>query len=151
LRPYVAGPGRQVAVDRERIIVQLVQRDQALSAGPDTGINVNIQGGVHGSTIQTASPHATATTSSALDAEAVAAIISKLKAEKNDLELPDSSRNQFDSDIETIETEMLALAPRHSVVKARLQDLKAILLNVGGSIAANAIWQEIANYLASHH
>jgi hypothetical protein len=150
LRPYAAGPGRSPTVDREKIIRQLVQRDQVLLASPDSFVSVNIHGDVHGSTIQTASPLASAATSSSFNAEAVSEIISKLKNEKTKLDIPDSSRNQYDSDIETIESEIHASEPRHSVIKARLRDLMTILLNVGGGVVANAIWQEIAHYLASH-
>jgi hypothetical protein len=150
LRPYVAGPGRSVAIDREKIIAQLVQRDKALSVDSAAGINVNILGDVHGSTIQTASPSATATTSSTLNPKALFEIISKLKSEKGNLEIPDSSRDQFDSDIEMIESEMRATEPRRSVIMKCLLDLKAILLNVGGGVIANAIWQQVSNYLSSH-
>jgi hypothetical protein len=66
------------------------------------------------------------------------------------LDLPDSSRDQFDSDIEMIESEMRAMEPRHSVIKKCLLDLKAILTNVGGGVLANAIWQQVSSYLSSH-
>src|ERR1700674_36093 len=150
LRPYVAGPGRSVAIDREKIISQLVQRDQALFAGSNGGVNVNIHGSVHGSTIQTSSANATAATSSIVNPKLIIEIISKLKSEKMNLDLPDSSRDQFDSDIEMIESEMRATEPRHSVIRTCLLDLKAILLSVGGGILANAIWQQVNRYLLSH-
>jgi hypothetical protein len=150
LRPYVAGPGRSVAIDREKIIRQLVQRDKALSVDSSPGVSVNILGNVHGSTIQAASPNANATTSSAPNLKTLFEIISKLKSEKGNLDLQDSSRDQFDSDIEMIESEMRATEPRHSVIVTYLLDLKAILLNVGGGVIANAIWQQVNSYLSSH-
>jgi hypothetical protein len=149
-RRYLSGPGRSIAIDREKVIGQLVQRDKALSMGSAPGVNVSILGNVHGSTIQTASPNANATASSAPNLKALFEIISKLKSERGNLDLPDSSRDQFDSDIEMIEKEMGAMEPRHSVIMKRLVDLKAILLNVGGGILANAIWQQVNTYLSSH-
>jgi hypothetical protein len=110
LRPHLAGPGRSVAIDREKIIRQLVQRDQALLAGSNGGVNVNIHGSVHGSTIQTSSANATATTSPIVNPKLILEIISKLKSGKMNLDLPDSSHDQLDSDIEMIESEMRRVA-----------------------------------------
>lgn len=150
LRPYLAGPGQSVAIDREKIIGQLVQRDKTLAVDSAPGVNVNILGNVHGSTIQTASPNATATTSSTPNLKGLFEIISKLQSEKGNLDLPDSSRYQLDSDIKMIESEMRSTEPRHSVIVKCLLDLKVILLNVGGGVLANAIWQQVNSYLSSH-
>ena len=66
------------------------------------------------------------------------------------LDLPDSSRDQFDYDIEMIESEMRATEPRHSVIRTCLLDLKATLTDVGGGVLVNAIWQQVNSYLSSH-
>jgi hypothetical protein len=150
LLPHMAGPGRSPRIDRDYIIRHLVQRDQILFAGHEAPVTFSIQGGIHGSTIQTASPNATATTNSAIDVRAIGEIVAKLKAEKDGFGLAEPLRTQFDSNIETIEQELAAPEPRPSVLRSSLDALKTVLLNLGGGVAANAIWAEIAHYLASH-
>jgi hypothetical protein len=147
-RPYLAGPGRSPALDRDKLITKLLERDQTLAGHHPGNVTVNIHGPVSGSTIQAASPHATASASSTIDLVALADIISKLRAEKPNLTLSNSVSQQFDLNIQTLEREAQRPTPNRSIILQCLNDAKNILVAVGTGVASNAVWAALSQFLS---
>jgi len=150
-RSHKAGPGRSPAPDRDKLIAQLLERDRALRSGRPSHVTVNIQGDVTGSTIQAASPDATASVTSRIDPAALAHIISNLKAEKPNLVLSNYESARFDLDIHTLEKQVDLPAANRSIVIQCLDDVSKLFLNVGAGVASNAIYAALLKFLGSLH
>jgi hypothetical protein len=145
-REYFTGRG----LDREDLVSKLLLRDQAVRSRGQGDVTLNFNGPVSGSTIQAASPHATASVSSTIDVAALADVIFMLKAEKPNLRMSDSVSRQFDLNIQTLEREVRRPTPDRSIVMQCLVDSKNTLLAVGAGVASNAVWAAILHFLAVH-
>ena len=145
----LVGPNRSPTLERDELIAKLIQRDQALMSRPGN-VTVNIHGDVTGSTIQAASPNATASVSSTVDLTALADIISKLKAERPNLNMSNLVGQQFDLNIQTLEREAQRPTPSRSVIVRCLNDTKNTLVAVGAGVASNALWAALLQFLALH-
>jgi hypothetical protein len=126
--PYGNGPGG-IYFDRERVITELLQRDNALRAtAPSHVVHV---GTMIGSSIQQGTAGSTANVT--YHAADVKTVINQVKAAVAELNLTDTAREQINIDIQTIEPQLNSANPKKSILAECFHSIRAILEGVAAA------------------
>ena len=85
--------------------------------------------------------------SSNLDITALQRIIDRLKTDADNLGLSGSVRDEFDSEITTLEAQAASPKPKRAIITEGLRSIRSILEQVSGNLIASAAVHEISKYL----
>ena len=132
------------AKSRQTIISQLVMRDQGLEPKTPTH-TITVGGNMNGSVIQQGSPHAQANVQ--FNVSEIRETIEKIKEVLPGLPISDEAKEELQTDIQTIEPQLLSARPKVGIVKACLASMKSILQEATAHTAAILLAHEIASHL----
>lgn len=144
--PASMSPDGRWYIDRDRIIDQLVKRDRSLEPKtPITSHTLNVGGDITGSVIQQGSPNAQATVQ--FNAAEVRDTVEKIKAALPDLPISDEAKEGLETDIQTVEPQLLSSRPKLPIIRACLLSMKSILQETAAHTGAILLAHEIAKHL----
>ena len=134
------------AKSRQTIISQLVMRDQSLEPKTPTSTHtITVGGNMNGSVIQQGSPHAQANVQ--FNVSEIRETIEKIKEVLPGLPISNEAKEELQTDIQTIEPQLLSARPKVGIVKACLASMKSILQEATAHTAAILLAHEIASHL----
>jgi hypothetical protein len=138
--------GEHWYVDRDRIIAELVKRDNALRAGtPQPTSNViNVSGNMVGSNIQQASDHSSAVVDYKSKEPEVRQFLQHVLSSLDQLSLSSAARTQVEIDAKTVEVQMTSPHPKQSIVTESIHSMRNILEGLTGSLLASGLLFEMA-------
>jgi hypothetical protein len=134
------------AKTRRDIISQLIMRDKSLEPKtPTTSHTLNVGGDVTGSIIQQGSQNAHATLQ--FNAVEVRETVERIKAALPDLPISDDAKEELETDIQTVEPQLLSSRPKLPIIQACLTSMKGILQEATAHTGAILLAHEIAKHL----
>ena len=141
--------GEHWYVDRDRIIDELLKRDEALRSRKKepTPANVINVGNMHGSSIQQGSQGATSLIDYKSKGADLRNLLEQVKDAVDDLRLSEAARTQLQADVRTVEAQLESPNPKPSIMMESLHSLKTIMENAAGSVIASALLPKILKML----
>jgi hypothetical protein len=103
----------------------------------------NFYGNANGVQIQQNSPNSTQTMTNQMDLGQVSDFITKLKENLNQVGLPAEQQNAVESEVETIQAELVSAQPKPSVIKKSLNIVGSILEKATASLIASGLLHEL--------
>lgn len=132
----ILGEGMSFSIEEQR---------QAGNVTLHVGTLGNFVGAMHGSQVQQGTTNSTQSYSQGLDVKAVTTIVADLRAAISSASIEREQRDQVESDLTCVESQLAAPKPNATVIRESLRSTRAILEGV----ASSAAFQGIVNAITS--
>jgi hypothetical protein len=131
--------GQQWRTDRERIIRELVKRDNTLNPKPASH-HIHVENMV-GSSIQQGSTNSVANINNQLSIADIQQFLAQAKSSVDGLEISDDAREELKNDLQTLDIQVGSKNPKTPIILESLKSVRTILEQAAGSLIAAGLLQ----------
>jgi hypothetical protein len=137
------------SVDRQRVIAELLKRDNSLRPTPSPPNVINV-GNMYSSAIQQGSPNSSVHLTFKTGDADLRHLVDDIKETLQKVDLPLNAKSEIVAALGSIESQISSPKPKTSVIRECLHSLRATFESAAGSGLWIAIIYEINRLLAAH-